>query len=198
MPARRQPTHGHPYGAVCVHCERDYGPAALADLAEQHKAENVLVWMLENEQLIVKQIELRARFPDRPRSNGAAERLVAQVDERLGKRRRNFRNARRLNTVVRLMAVEMRGDADPLTLARVVRDVIESGTAPHLLGDPGMDRGALVNDPAATSVGSIASLLLSGGQQRKAANRAYWVSAKTRSNDGQTFSTSSAPGVDYR
>lgn len=27
MPARRQPTHGHPHGAVCVHCERDYGPA---------------------------------------------------------------------------------------------------------------------------------------------------------------------------
>jgi hypothetical protein len=154
---------------------------ALADLAEQHRAENVLVWMLENEQLIVKQIELRARFPDRPRSNGAAERLVAQVDERLGKRRRNFRNAGRLNTVVGLMAVEMRGDADPLTLARVVRDAIESGNAPRLLGDPGMDRGALVNDPTATSVGSIASLLLSGGQQRKAANRAYWVGAKTTS-----------------
>lgn len=154
---------------------------ALADLAEKHRAENVLLWMIENEKLIGEQIELRARFPDRPRSNGAAERLVAQVDDRLGKRRRNFRNARRLNTVVGLMAVEMRGDADPLTLARVVRDTIESGSAPRLLGDPGMDRGAVVNDPTATSAGSIASLLLSGGQQRKAANRAYWVSAKTTS-----------------
>jgi hypothetical protein len=51
---------------------------ALADLAERHKAENVLLWMIENEKLIGEQIELRARFPNRPRSNGAAERLVAQ------------------------------------------------------------------------------------------------------------------------
>lgn len=154
---------------------------ALADLAEKHRAENILLWMIENEHLIAEQIELRARFPDRPRSNGAAERLVAEVDERLGKRRRNFRNARRLSTVIGLMAAEMRGDADPLTLDRVVRDAIESGNAPRLLGDPGMDRGAVVNDPTATSAGSIASLLLSGGLQRQAANRAYWVSAKTTS-----------------
>lgn len=154
---------------------------ALADLAEKHRAENVLLWMIDNEQLIGEQIRLRAQFPDRPRSNGAAERLVAQVDERLGKRRRNFRNVRRLETVIGLMTIELRDQADPLAFARVVRDAVESGRAPRLLGDPGMDKGALVNDPSRLGAPSIATLLLTGGQERKAAQRDYWAGAKTDS-----------------
>lgn len=153
----------------------------LADVAERERAENVLVWMVDNEVIVRRQIELRAQFPDRPRSNGAAERLVAQADERLGKRRRNFRNARRLATVLDLMTLEMRGQADPLTYARLVREAIDAHTPPVLRGDPHMDRGALVNSDAPTGVASIASMLIGHGLLKQQGQRDYWVAAKAQS-----------------
>lgn len=172
-------THFAPAIRSAFHSQADW--IALADLAEQHRALNVLSWMVDNEALIERQIVLREQFPDRPRSNGAAERAVAQIDQRLGRRRRNFRNAARLNTVVGLMTVDLRGAADPLTFTRLVREAIAGSHAPRLHDGDGMDRGAMVNDPDAPAAGSIATLLLTGKLSRQTANRRYWVDAKTSS-----------------
>lgn len=150
---------------------------ALAELAEQQCAENVLVWMIENEALIHRQIKLREQFPGRARSNGAAENIVKLADARIGRRRRNFRNAGRLRTVLGLMTAEMRGEGDPLTYAQIVRDVLAGGT-PSL--NAGMDTGAIV-DHSVETVGSLATMLLEAGEIRRRSQRSYGVEAKTRS-----------------
>lgn len=148
---------------------------ALRDLAVGQP--NIERWMTENESLIRHQIDLRTAFPKYPRSNGAAETTLRTVDGYIGKRRRNFRNARRLNAMLGLMTANARGVSDAITYANIVREL--SASPPSL--SAGMDHGALVNDPSVKTHGSIADLLLAAAGIKVDTKRAYDVSAKARS-----------------
>ena len=134
---------------------------SLFGLSEAKGAANVMTWITDNDGLIRRQIDLRAAFLRRPRSNGAAERAIKTVDGFIGKRRRNFRNAGRLTTVLGLMTANVREVGDPLTYARLVREFILADGSPDLNG--GMDRGAWVNAESKTLASLAEVLLLAGG-----------------------------------
>ena len=151
---------------------------SLFGLAEAKGAANVMTWITDNDGLIRHQIDLRAAFLRRPRSNGAAERAIKTVDGFIGKRRRNFRNAGRLTTVLGLMTANVREVGDPLTYARLVREFILADGSPDLNG--GMDRGAWVNAESKT-LASLAEVLLLAGGVKVTAKRASDLNAKARS-----------------
>jgi hypothetical protein len=138
---------------------------------------NIQKWMVDNEPLVRHQIELRTAFPDRPHSNAAAEAAIATVYGFIRKRRYNFRNVRRLNTMLGLMTANIRESGDLLTYSNIVREL---ALAPPDL-NAGMDHGALVNDKSATVYGSIAEMILSAAGIKRTDKRTADVSAKVRS-----------------
>jgi hypothetical protein len=150
----------------------------LFDMAEAKGADNIKVWIGDNDALIRRQIDLRSQFPRRPRSNSPAETAIKTIDGFIGKRRRNFRNAGRLATVLGLMTANVRQVGDAASYAHAVREFIVEKGQPDLEG--GMDHGAFVNDTG-TSKPSLALLLMAAGDVSVAAKRASDVDAKARS-----------------
>ncbi len=60
-------------------------------------------WIADNEELVLHQVEIRRRFPGRPRSTGALEGHLVVVRESLDRRRLTLRNRRRLVAVLDLI-----------------------------------------------------------------------------------------------
>lgn len=150
----------------------------LGDMAEARGAANIKVWMSDNDALIRHQIDLRTQFPKRPRSNSPAETAIKTIDGYIGKRRRNFRNAQRLATVLGLMTAHVRQVGDAASYAREIHDFIAKEGRPDL--GAGMDHGAFVNE-SPTSKPSLALMLMKAGGVAIDAKRASDVSAKARS-----------------
>lgn len=68
-------------------------------------------WIRDNDELVRSLDGLRRRLPGAPEGNGAAETVGLEIRERIGGRKRNFTNARRLDTVVGLMRADIAGVA---------------------------------------------------------------------------------------
>lgn len=67
-------------------------------------------------------IDLVLDHPHWQRDLKLLEEHVAAVRDRLGERRRNFRNLPRLNSLLKLMLLDLRGQADERQWARVLRE----------------------------------------------------------------------------
>jgi hypothetical protein len=67
-------------------------------------------------------IELVTHSPHRPRDAGLVEEILSTVRRRLGGRQRLMRNLPRLNSLLRLMAIELRGEADLATWTQILEE----------------------------------------------------------------------------
>ncbi len=79
-----------------------------------------LAWAMKKEPMVLRQIGLCQ--PGRPRSTGGLEDPLKDIrDRRLGMRRLNFRNAKRLEVLLNLMLLDLRKDADEDRYADIIR-----------------------------------------------------------------------------
>lgn len=103
---------------------------------------------------------LRRRFgPEVPESNGAAEWVVREIARRIGKRKRNFLNAERLNTLIGLMRADLAGVASVRHYIQVLRKAQD--TAGWSLGN-GDDPGWRTHQDKLGHLASVSRLILEG------------------------------------
>jgi hypothetical protein len=107
---------------------------ALGATAIANGPSNLLQWWYRTEAEAREMVRLKAKFEDCPNGNGAAEWPAGQIRDRIIDRKKVFRNATRLATVIGLMGIELGGEASATTYARILRTQFErSGWKP---GDP--------------------------------------------------------------
>jgi hypothetical protein len=138
-------------------------------------------WIARNDQLVRRQIDLRARFRHFPRSNGAAERAIRAVEELIDKRRFNFRNARRLRLILALIRNQLAGEADPLRYTRILRDQAHAALGKAEAWAIHHDHGAPVDRLYATKLASLPQLIVDAHNRGQGATRAYNAGAKLKS-----------------
>jgi hypothetical protein len=155
------------------------GWEAVCALFARHKAAHALAWIATNDALVRRQATMFEANPTRPKSNGAAERFIKSVDNAIGNRRRNFRNAARFRTVLGLLNANLHGSADLFTYAKTVDALLSAPRQQPALVDQ-MDHGALLAGTS-TAVPSMAALLLDAATVKANDLRAYNNAAKTRS-----------------
>jgi hypothetical protein len=70
-------------------------------------------------------VRLKHQFGDYPNSNGAAEWPATEIRDRIVPRKKVFRNANRLATVIGLMGIQLAAEASATTYARLLRKRFE-------------------------------------------------------------------------
>jgi len=99
----------------------------LREAAKAAGAVETLGWMRENDALMDGQWAVRDK--DRPLSIGALETVFQTVEHRIGDRRYVFRNHRRLELILDLIALDLAGLANTYRYRQILRD--------HLLANGG-------------------------------------------------------------
>jgi hypothetical protein len=89
------------------------------------KRVNATSWILNHDETIRRQFDLREQNPGLPRGTGAIEAAILTIRGWLGERTKQFQNVRRLNIVLGLMRAQIAGHADPALYSRVIRDELE-------------------------------------------------------------------------
>ena len=101
-------------------------------------ARTTVAWAMKKEPMVLRQIGLYQ--PDRPRSTGGLEDPLKDIrDRRLGMRRLNFRNAKRLEVLLNLMLLDLRKDADEDLYADIIRRHLLAGGGHSSLGQRALD-----------------------------------------------------------
>ena len=106
----------------CLHSVANW--AALAAVVEPLGPSKLFEWLVRNDERVGQMALARRAFPSFPRGNGPAERTAVAIRDRIGDRKRNFRNAGRLRRVLGLMGLELAGEADTVRYTRALRDAI--------------------------------------------------------------------------
>lgn len=88
------------------------------------KAKRLRKWMSDNEPLVLGQMELRKQHPTRPRGTGRVEVLAEAFRRALVGRSGRFSNARRLEKVLRLVALQQAGEASEIVYSGLIRELL--------------------------------------------------------------------------
>ena len=134
-------------------------------------------WIEENDALVRSLDGLRRHLPGAPEGNGAAESVALELRQRIGGRKSNFTNARRLNTVVELMRADIAGLARTVSYARVIRNAVADWNWKLGAGKDGFWEQA--HDPF--QVASVASRVAASREQAKLDFREVLVESQTKS-----------------
>ncbi len=98
-------------------------------------------WVAAKRALVLAQFE--ARQQGRPRGVGALETVIADISERIGTRGLVFRNRPRLQRLLDLMTVELRGEADETAWAGLIRaHLVANGGRPAVSRRSSRDIGS--------------------------------------------------------
>lgn len=91
----------------------------LREVAKATGAVETLSWMRENDALMERQWAVRDK--ERPLSIGALETMFQTVEHRIGDRRYVFRNHRRLELILEMMALDLAGLANAYRYRQIIR-----------------------------------------------------------------------------
>jgi hypothetical protein len=105
-----------------IHWER------LIALAKPYGPTVLWSWITANDPLVRSLDGLRRRMPEAPEGNGAAEAMALVIGDRIGDRKSNFLNARRLETVIGLMCADLAGRARTARYLTVIRAELEAAS----------------------------------------------------------------------
>jgi hypothetical protein len=95
-------------------------------------------WLQNNEPWV--RVHVDTRFGPGPHSVSPVEEILGEVQRRIGDRAGTFANQARMNRLLKLIALDLNGDADELAWAEIIRrHLITNG------GRPGDQRQA--DDP---------------------------------------------------
>lgn len=157
-------------------------------------------WMTLNDALCRGLEAIKRRFPaGAPRGNGPAEWACRGIDERLDERKRNFRNAARLDTVIGLMCADLAGVGGVSAYARILRtELAKSGwalpagweSAHDKASGPSSVAKSIVDAMAATKAGITASM--PAAQSRSVNAKAAAINASVGSSKAPLVPTRSA------
>lgn len=97
----------------------------FSSMAKHHAAHTgelhaLVGWLANNDALVTANISTRT-FAG-PNTVGAVEEALSELDRRLGDRTANFGNRYRTNQLLKLMQLDLNGDADEVTWAELIRD----------------------------------------------------------------------------
>lgn len=81
-------------------------------------------WIAENEALVMSQFDLKARYPEMPKSAGGVEGTLERIGTALGKRTEFFSNARRLELIIGLIRIESLGLANVVRYSEIIGETI--------------------------------------------------------------------------
>jgi hypothetical protein len=83
-------------------------------------------WISDNEALVLSQFDLKAKFPNMPKSAGGVEETLTRIGAAIGKRSEFFSNARRLELIIGLIRIEALGLANVDRYSEIIKDMIAS------------------------------------------------------------------------
>lgn len=156
-------------------------------LAAEHAPE-AANWTKKHEKLMARQFAVYQ--PGRPRSTGGIETPLDAIRRRIGKRHYVFRNRARLERLLNLMAVELRGEASEIRFAEVIRQT------PTVRRRAKSDRRRL-DDHGGSSLKAMVAAVEARLGPKRAAKAAYqrglYAATKAKKLAAQTPAGPSAP-----
>jgi excisionase family DNA binding protein len=81
-------------------------------------------WIRANDALILAQFDLKAKYPDMPKSAGGVEAIITQIGEAIEKRSEYFTNAARLDSLLGLIRLAIVGAADDVRYSEIITDFL--------------------------------------------------------------------------
>jgi hypothetical protein len=117
----------HPLHEALLRAQRNASEwTAFLALVERHVPADRLElrgWIATHEPLIRRAWQIAARHPELPRSTGALEGSIGEWLAPIARRAGRWQNARRLDLVLALMTLRVRGEAREARYARIIREV---------------------------------------------------------------------------
>ena len=149
--------------ATCFRSTNDW--ERLRAIAQPHGGGSLWAWIEATDEKARTLEGLRRRFPpDSPEGNGPAENVVGAIRDRIGKRGRNFQNARRLSILVELMRADLAGVASVRKYVRVLRAAQQD--AAWSLGASDDKKWRAYQDPL-DKISSMSQLILDARERAK-------------------------------
>jgi hypothetical protein len=145
------------------------------------KVENITGWLLDHDEVIRRQFDLRDDHPGFPRGTGAVEAAISSVGDMFGERTKVIQNVYRTNITLGLMRAHLGHDDDVESYTRAIRDELErTNGRPDINWREHHFHGQIVRGSPGPE-GSLFHLADYYEQLGEGARRPYWVGKQASS-----------------